>query len=186
MTGIEGETEQLEMFLDRGLTAGEQAALEARLRQDPALADAIDELRSQRMTRLAVWRSLEPSDREIDHLAATITSAARRDELRRRRAVALKWVSAAAASILLGIGAGWFGRAVMAPPEPATSVPVATAPAEDNLVRVAITDESGNVLAVQKFDSIDRAREFTRDVRQWQQRQRQVQDGNMILVGDRF
>jgi anti-sigma factor RsiW len=186
MTGVDSELEQLEAYLDGALAPGERAALEERVDRDRALAEELDELRAARMTRAAVWGSLEPTQIEIERLVAFVGAAARRDEVWRKRNNALKWVSAAAASILIGVGAGWFGRTVMAPSAPAPLTPMATAPMEQNLFRVAITDESGNVLAVQKFDSIDSAREFTSDVQQWQQRQQQVQDGNLILVGDRF
>ncbi len=193
MTEAEMDIQRLEAYLDGEVTGPARTVLEERLATDRALADQLDDLRAARLTRSAVWRALEPDERQVEHLVAGITAAARQREIWRKRAVALRWVSAAAASVLLGIGVGWFGRTFMHPQPAPPAFPVAHGPAmpdgpasPEALFRVALTDESGNVLAVQTFDSIDRARAFATDVQQWQQRQRQAQTGDILLVGDRF
>jgi hypothetical protein len=47
---------------------------------------------------------------------------------------------------------------------------------------VALTDEAGNITAVQKFDNMEDARNFAADVGRWQARQQQIQQGQPIVT----
>ena len=48
------------------------------------------------------------------------------------------------------------------------------------------SEDAGRVLAVQKFDSLEQAREFTDDLTKWQLRQQQLQAGQVVLVTETF
>ncbi|MCC6240669.1 MAG: hypothetical protein IT448_10265 [Phycisphaerales bacterium] len=226
MIPSEQNLEELQAYLDDQLTPDQRAALDQRLANDPVLVEVLDALHADRADRAALWRSLEPNESQIQHLIDSIDQRIRRESVWQKRASALRWVSAAAASVLLGLGIGWFAHQASAPgpthdshwlaKTPTSVQEVGTGPGGGSVVRstgdarslphiqntgpanmvspaetggeirVALTDESGNVLAVQPFDSIERARAFTNDLQQWQQRQRQAQDGALRLVGDRF
>ena len=49
-----------------------------------------------------------------------------------------------------------------------------------NPVEVVLTDDRGHEIGVQRFNSTERAREFVNDVDRWQQRQRQLQDAQIV------
>jgi hypothetical protein len=51
---------------------------------------------------------------------------------------------------------------------------------------VQITDDAGRVLAVQHFDTLNEAREFSNDLSRWQARQRRMRNGDIRLIGDDF
>lgn len=51
---------------------------------------------------------------------------------------------------------------------------------------VSLTDQAGNVVATQRFRTLQEAREFANDLGKWQQKHRQVQTNGVRLVGDDF
>ena len=51
---------------------------------------------------------------------------------------------------------------------------------------VSLTDQSGKVVATQRFGTLQEAREFAKDLGKWQQKHRQVQTNGVRLVGDDF
>ena len=51
---------------------------------------------------------------------------------------------------------------------------------------VALTDEAGNITAVQKFDKLEDAREFAAEVGRWQARHQQIQNGNVVMTTTKF
>ena len=89
-------------------------------------------------------------------------------------------------SITLGVSAssaaGHLRRNAAADPTAGGDGTIAQAPT----YQVQITDDTGRVVAVQKFDSLEQAREFTDDLTKWQLRQQQLQQGQVVLVGDTF
>lgn len=195
MAVAEADIELLETYLDGELSPHEARELEERLQRDPRLAMELDELRAERAMRAAVWHHLEGDDRTVAQVQSNLDRALLREQVReatwRRRSGALRWVGAAAASIVIGIGLGWTGRALMddnrtAPGPSLASGPAPAVTVEGGGYRVALTDEAGNIVAVQRFDSLEAARQFTVDLRQWQQRREQVRTANVVLVGDRF
>jgi hypothetical protein len=52
--------------------------------------------------------------------------------------------------------------------------------------QVTLRDENGHVVAVQRFDSIDKAQEFAADVARWQSRSERLASGRVVLTADRF
>jgi anti-sigma factor RsiW len=51
---------------------------------------------------------------------------------------------------------------------------------------VALKDQTGNVIARQKFRTLQEARDFANELDRWQQRYRQVQKNGVRFVGDDF
>ena len=52
--------------------------------------------------------------------------------------------------------------------------------------QVAITDDAGGVIAVQKFESLEQATEFSEDLQRWQERQEGVRNGRVTIRSARF
>ena len=52
--------------------------------------------------------------------------------------------------------------------------------------QVQIVDESGQVMAVQKFPSLEKAREFSDDLQQWQIRQERLLNLQVTVHSGRF
>jgi hypothetical protein len=57
----DSELQLLELYLDDALATDEVDALDQRLRREPRILSALDQLRAQRVARSAVWRALENS-----------------------------------------------------------------------------------------------------------------------------
>lgn len=177
------QIELLEQYLDGALEPAAAAALEARVSADAALRRALEQLRLERDLRVRVFASLEGDDRDANAAAERFAASVTRRESMRRLARMARFAAAAAAVVLIGFGIGWTGRSALQP-APAPIAPVAqgeTAP-----YRVAVTDARGNVIAVQSFPSIEEAQRFSRDVQDWQDSRRQLREGRVLLVGDRF
>jgi hypothetical protein len=52
--------------------------------------------------------------------------------------------------------------------------------------QVALTDALGHVVAVQHFDTLEEAREFTEDVSRWQRQQQQIRGAEPVVYKDQF
>lgn len=107
----------------------------------------------------------------------------------------IRLATAAAACIALGVIGGWALRsrssAVNVASNPAPTTPAIIGPnsakvAEVVAYEVKLTDETGRVTAVQRFDSLKQAREFADDLSSWQQRQKKVREGAAVVVADKF
>jgi hypothetical protein len=184
----ERDREQLDSELDGSLSQTDLTELHARLARDPLLAGARDELRAERSVRSSLWASLEPTDGEAIALADGILTATSRERDRDRHKPAA-WTGwrrfiAVAACVLVGFATGWAAHThrstTLAHNNPTPNAKPA-GPFE-----VALTDDHGQEVAVQRFDSADKAREFARDVRQWQERAIKVRTGTPVIVADRF
>ncbi len=183
MNIVDEDIELLESSLDGGLSESEAVDLRGRLARDPGLAIALDDLRVQRAVRQSLWSSLEPTDGEVDRFAARVRAAAGR---RRTPVLArtLRIAGAIAACIAISFVAGWkFHTRQLAATGPHMS---STKPRAALTYDVSLTDEHGRVTAVQNFDSLEKAREFAKDLSQWQQRQQQMRDGAAVIVADQF
>jgi anti-sigma factor RsiW len=168
--------ELLEAYLDNELTETELGRLRERLASEPELAEALARMSVEYSLRRAVWQAMEPSGAGGARLADDCSRSARRIDLRRRRFKVWRLTGAAAACLMIGFLAGWIGRGntVSAASTTDKSTPAQSRPAEpahSNAYQVALTDEAGNITAVQKFDSLEAARNFAADVGRWQARQ---------------
>jgi hypothetical protein len=176
MSASDQELEALDAWLDG---AGEAPS---------APPELLTQLRGERAARAAVWASLEPSDAEVDRFVDRIASQIRRDGMRRQVRGPWRFAAAVAACAAIGFSGGWLLRGK----QPAGHIVAASqshvAPGVEAVVtyQVALTDEKGRVTAVQNFDSLEQAREFTRDLGQWQERQRQLRDGAAVIVADQY
>jgi anti-sigma factor RsiW len=106
----ERDLEQLDEYLDDALAPDEVEHLRIRLAEDSSLVAALEELRSQRLARAAVWTSLEPTDAQAQQLARKVSSGVRRQKLWLRVGSASRFGSAVAACLLFGFFMGWLGR----------------------------------------------------------------------------
>lgn len=164
----------LEAYLDGELSSAQVQSLQTRLQGDTDLTDALSRLSSDFTVRQAVWSSLEGTPAEAKRMGRRVASSLRRASLWERSKNSIR-VGAAVAACLICFVAGWIGRgstATAAKPTP---------PADDPAIyQVAITDEQGNIAAVQKFDNLDEAKAFATDVGKWQAEQAQGQNGQPL------
>ena len=180
MTVTDNDLELLEAYLDDALDVAESEPLRARLATDPQLVSALDHLRRERATRQAWFAALEPTDREIDHLSSRVHASL----AHRRRFNALlrstAAVSAAAACFLGGIlvHATFFKTRSQQPP--------AAHPAVVEVYEVTLKDDSGNPVAVQRFDTLEKARNFANDLEQWKLRTNRRATAQYVLRAGRL
>jgi anti-sigma factor RsiW len=177
----------LEAHLDGALSPPQAESLGRRLANEPALAAHLERLRAERAVRQAVWSSYEPDQSRAASAATSALTLAERAERLRRTASHARRATAAAAVVLLAFASGWVARGVRSvqPGAPESrdvqsggNHPFASsgASAGDGSASfpVALTDEHGNIIAVQHFDNPRKAREFADDVDRWQSRPRRA------------
>jgi hypothetical protein len=184
MTG-EHDLEQLEALLDGELSVDDEHALRERIAAEPALAEALDRLRAQRDLRALVWRAAEPSEARAATLVSSVRGAIRRDQLWDRRLRALRYVSGLAACVALGFLMGRFlpygatsanqGNGIVfetgrGPVQEVVDTRSAQPQPRTSGFRVLLTDNYGRVIAEQRFDTFNEARDFTEDLRRAQNR----------------
>jgi anti-sigma factor RsiW len=202
----EHDQELLETYLDNELLGEERDQMRARLRREPALAAALEQLTRDRQLRYQAFFAM---DREVaatagastEQIARSLRQAAVREVAWSNRRSIFRQLSAAAACIVVGLLVGWFGREraefrLADPAERGMRQPdISGADAvqvsnEKTLAgfNVAITDDSGRVLAQQHFNTLDEARQFSSDLLRWQTRQREMRNGggDVRLIGGKF
>ena len=171
----------LEAHLDGELAPAEAEALGRRLAVDARLAAALEELRAERAVRRAVWGAYEPSDAEAAAVAAGAVAAAVRDGRWQHVARVARLATAAAAVVLIAFAGGWVARGRLGADQAVPAVhssggggarPFASTGGGVGAgsFPVALTDESGRIIAVQHFDDPQSARQFADDVGRWQSR----------------
>ena len=202
MSVSEIDLELLETYLDDELSAEDGDALRRRLASEPALAQAMDQLRQDRELRQLAFGSMEPAERQTstatDTIVRSLRQAATRELAWSSRLRILRQVSAAAACIVVGLLIGWFARSGNEGTPlgggnengtvvfPGTNSGATARTVSTGGFNVQITDDAGRVLAVQHFDTLNEAREFSNDLSRWQARQRQMRSGDIRLIGDDF
>lgn len=190
----ETDLELIEAYLDDALTPDEVERLDRRLNTEPELSAAMGALRGERLMRTFVWQIQQPADSAADRVTARVVSEVRRRDRMRWRGRWSRVAGAVAACILFGFVAGWLGRgraqlldesamdrsAVHAISHTAMSL------GPSGVYQVALTDDAGNVIAVQKFARYEEAKQFADDLATYEARRRQVQQGRAVLVSDQF
>src|SRR5437762_8793216 len=145
---IDDDYEMLEAFLDDELDQRQQDELRARLSTDESLASRLGQLRSERQTRQALFTSLEGGeDAIVDRAVAQVHQFERRRQTRAQYFRRAFFAAAAAACIILGFLIGWMGN----------TNGKSNANASEPPYRVEIVDQTGKVMAVQKFQDLDKA-----------------------------
>jgi len=185
----------LETYLDGELAdEGEVQAVVRRLGDDAAFAAAFEQISSQRQVRQEAFRVMERDEvtasatsGTADWLARSLNQAAVREVVWASRLRILKTVSALAACLIVGLGVGWYVRGEDNPiPYREENPQVAPVSYESPGFKVAITDDTGRILAEQRFDTLNQAREFSNDIVRYQTRQRQTRNGEVRLIGGGF
>ena len=207
MSVTDEQLEQLEAYMDGELHAEQEDVVRRQLESDSALVAALDMLRSERDVRGTVWRSYEPSDAAVQRLVMKVEQAVDRDMVWAHRLAKWRIPSAAAACILIGFMVGWVGRGTPSSPgapvgsggiassgEPNAILPIqprvapggglATVGARTGPVDLAIVDENGKQLGVQRFNSVEDAARFVEDLQRWQRAQEKLKSGNVASPGE--
>ncbi|CAN5576692.1 hypothetical protein BH09PLA1_BH09PLA1_37770 [soil metagenome] len=204
MSVSEHDLELLETYLDNELAADDMESIRGRLKREPALAIALDQLTRDRQLRHQVYfamdREVAPTARAAtESIGRSLHRAALREASWNGRRLIFRQICAAAACIVVGLLVGWFGRE-RADFQPQRTVfdknsraalnPDATTVSMEKPARngfnLAITDDFGRVLAQQHFDTLDEARQFSSDLALWQNRQREIRNGGVRLIGGKF
>ncbi len=189
MALTDNDLEMLDGYLDDALEMGEVELLRARLASDAEFAAALEGVRGERAARRMFFAALEPDDAAVVNFTARVKASTMR---RNRFAFVLRagrYLTAAAACLAVGFFArGWFGHSAG---DSSKGVLVdgrqGTLKVEKiEVYQVTLRDESGKVLGVQKFNSIEKAREFAADLDRWQSRSAKLASGQFVLHQDRF
>ena len=194
----ETDLELLESYLDQSLEAGEAATLRVRLDADAQLRGALDELRADREARRAYFATMEPEPAAMEKFFSRINDAIREAEMPEEKPVKrlvpawLGWAKyAVAAAACVGLG-------LLIRPMVDSGSPSPTKLAVDqnsnhtvnvrpvSMYEVTLRDQTGAVIAVQRFDSIEKAQEFAGDLSRWQSRSERLAAGKFVVTADRF
>ncbi|HWE01111.1 MAG TPA: hypothetical protein VG326_01785 [Tepidisphaeraceae bacterium] len=191
----DADLDLLEAYLDDALSATEVERLDRRLTSEASLSAALDQLRRERAARIAFFHAQAPNFAQADEFADRFISSMRRKDRRVKFAGGARVGAGIAACLLVGFTVGWIGHGratrsqAVAPAAEHSDVRLAAhtpKPAEAGPFQVAILDEDGNVIALQRFSKLEDARQFADDLAQYQVRRQQVQDGQAMLVSDKF
>jgi len=175
----DGDLELLEAFLDDELTPAQDLQLRDRLTSEPTLASELEHLRAERKLRAQMYLSLEGGEGAVvDRIlsAARICGIAGPAVVTKSTRFRLRYAMAAAALIAIGFLVGWMGA----------TGGKSNAIAGEAPYKVEILDESGQVMAVQKFQSLQKAQEFSDDLQQWQIRQERLLSGQVTVQSAKY
>jgi anti-sigma factor RsiW len=191
----EFDLELLQDYLDDALSPAQVQHVATRLGAEPELAAAMHELRAARVLRIATLRLLEPDETGAAAVSERIARAIRRDR-HRQALMRLVRAGAAVAAAIAVFFAGWLlhesgspglGRKITQNSGSLREViPVVAAKAPTEPFRVALVDESGTVIPVQRFSKMDDAREFAHDLARFEARRQEAQQGSAMLISDHF
>jgi anti-sigma factor RsiW len=175
----ETDLDTLECWLDGELPPEDVKPLQARLGAEPELSTSLATLQQEREIRQRYFTAIEPDN---DALARTLDRVHAAIAQRRRWAWQLHFARVAgaiAACIAIGFAVGWIGRGGM-------NGSIASPRATPHVYQVNISDEAGRVIGVQNFPSADQAREFSEDLKRWQEQQDQIRNGAVIVRSASF
>ena len=167
-----------------------QEELESHLDGETPLPDAesrysrqLEALRRRRADFQSWITALEPSPEEASVVAGRIMRAARAHELRSRIWRAGRWAGAAAACVLAGfLLRGAFPHQGAGPTAGGPGVQIEPV----SSYQVTLRDGAGRVVAVQRFDSLDKAQEFAADLAQYHSASTRLAGGQFVVHADRF
>jgi anti-sigma factor RsiW len=186
MSVTDHDLETLEGYLDDALNLADVESLRARLASDEGLVAALGQIRAQRAARQALFRAIEPDAAATDALLCRIRTDVARETRRSLVPVPARYAAAAAACLAIGFFVrGWLDHRPPAPMNASSDKshvdlrPVAA-------YQVTLRDDNGKVVAVQRFDSFEKAQEFAADLARWQSRSERLAGGRFVLTADRF
>ncbi len=172
----EREIDLLEMYLDHELSVQQSAAMEERLGSDTALRQELSQLENERQLRQTVFASLEPTEAEVANMLTLTRARMSEGEIWRRYLHRAGFATAAAAVVAIAFVGGWIGGT-----QRGSSVR-----AQSPAYHVQIMDDAGRIMAVQKFQSLEQAKEFSEDLQQWQLRQERLLSGQVTVKSADF
>jgi anti-sigma factor RsiW len=195
MTPTDTDLDLLESYLDESLDVREVEALRARLATDPDLAAVLQQLRDERAQRHSVFTAFEPDNAALDAFTTRVLRSVKSSPAPRRAWIQpLRYAAAAAALIAVGFfgrglldlrevsgGSGTSGHMVDLRHDNATPHLQ-----EITVYQVTLRDDAGHVVAVQRFDSLDKAQEFAADLSRWQSRNQRLASSQFVTTTDRF
>jgi hypothetical protein len=190
MTPTDTDLQHLDQYLDDALDAHEIQSLRTRLENDEHLRGALTHLREERTLRHAIFTALEPDDAAVTAFATRLrraTTTAAQPAASRLRP--LRYSAAAAA--LLAIGFVTRGLLDHAPVARNDSNQLTQQNKTVDLHKVetyevTLRDDAGRVVAVQRFDSVEKAQEFAADLSRWQSRNERLASNRFVVTADRF
>ena len=174
----DADIELLNALLDGELTPDERRQVHVRIEDDKILRGEFERMRDERSTRIALYRSFEGDDELPQRMMDRVGMPARTV-----RRWAILRPAAAAAVVALVFFAGWAARGRFVAPAPVSGPAAASAPV---VYHVAIRDDTGTIMAVQKFKTLKEAEEFSEDLRRWQERQEQLFSGQPVVRSASF
>jgi len=180
----------LDEYLDDALSPEASESLRARLETDPGLRDALSHLRTERTLRRALFTALEPDDAAVTAFATRLHHATQPTQPAALSFRPLRYSAAAAA--LLAVGFFTRGLVDRRPATPTGNdlTQVAQKTGIDvqkvETYEVTLRDDAGRVVAVQRFDALDKAQEFAADLTRWQSRNERLASNHFVVTADRF
>src|SRR5439155_8284378 len=134
------------------------------LEADVVFIGELARLRGDRELRGRVWQSMQADDAAVARVMDKIDASLERREAWNWRLRALRMVSAAAAMLLIGFGSAWLMQHGRVPAPGGNNVNIAGDQGGIRVIQrqfeVALRDETGRVIAVQRFDTLEKARAF--------------------------
>jgi anti-sigma factor RsiW len=103
----EADIELLESYLDDELAPAEIEAFRECLSSEPALAAAMDDLRTQRQMRSMFFASLEPTERAVERVVQSVKKSINKEIVWAERFKTFRAVSSLAACLLVGFIGGY-------------------------------------------------------------------------------
>jgi anti-sigma factor RsiW len=167
---INQDQELLESFLDDELPGPQRNSLRNRIAASPSLAAELEICREQRTLRESFFASLEGDALLAERLIQKLPAPSLRFYYLRRAL----YGTGAAACLALSFLAGRMGATT------AGKSQVVIGPTPQHFI-VEIRDDAGETVGIQKFESLEKAEEFSKDIEGWQQRQEQRLAGNVVV-----
>lgn len=187
MSLSERESDLLQEYLDGEASAEDAQRVRERLAADAEWIEAGKALREGREMRAAVIGAIEPTEAEAGKLAERIIAATKRRRDRGGLNRIGRIFAAVAACVALSFGAGWLTRGKQTTsPNHLAGIPQGQPATASAAYQVTLTDAQGQVIGVQKFGSLEQAKEFAHDLRTWQERQQKMREGAAVLVEDQY
>ena len=178
----------LDGYLDDALSPEESETLRARLESDAHLRTTLSHLREERTLRRALFTSLEPDDAAVTAFATRLRHATQPTQPAALSFRPLRYSAAAAA--LLAIGFVTRGLLDHAPANHNDANQLTQNKTVDlhkvETYEVTLRDDAGRVVAVQRFDALDKAQEFAADLTRWQSRNQRLASNQFVVTADRF
>lgn len=192
------DLELLESYLDQSLEAGETDALRLRLDAEGELRAALEELQADRDARRSYFATVEPEPAAMESFFERVSTALREAELPEEKPAirgAPAWIGWAKYAVAAAacVGLGLLIRPMV---DSGSKTPTNLAVDQNtngnvnvrpvSMYEVTLRDQGGAVIAVQRFDSIEKAQEFAGDLSRWQSRSERLAAGKFVVTADRF